>query len=160
MFRSNSPVSVLTFEEVELFWWLFDRNLIETSSLTSMWSNSNPILQNYHGPGNLQNNCLYLFVHLSTNVIFPGLENFFNKVLHNFSPVVTKHGANPTTVSCNASAVKNYNATTSLVLCWSNESFFYFEKRCSLLQRWCCSCKFRSRRIGSLSKMIHLRKLN
>jgi hypothetical protein len=27
--------------------------------------------------------------------------------------------------------------------------FFYFEKRSSLQQRWRCSCKFRSLRIGS-----------
>jgi hypothetical protein len=26
---------------------------------------------------------------------------------------------------------------------------FYFEKRSSLLQRWLCSCKFKSRRLGS-----------
>jgi MFS family permease len=30
--------------------------------------------------------------------------------------------------------------------------FFYFEKRSSLLQRWRCSCKCQSRRIGSWIK--------
>jgi hypothetical protein len=30
--------------------------------------------------------------------------------------------------------------------------FFYFEKRSSLLQSWRCSCKFKSRRIGSRSR--------
>jgi hypothetical protein len=35
---------------------------------------------------------------------------------------------------------KIYNASSSLTR---------FEKRSSLLQHWCCSCKFRSRRIGS-----------
>jgi hypothetical protein len=48
-------------------------------------------------------------------------------------------GANPTTVSCSASVVKNYNATS---IC------FILKRRPSLLKRWHCSCKFRSRRIG------------
>jgi hypothetical protein len=42
-------------------------------------------------------------------------------------------GANPTIVSCNASAVKIYNATSSLV--HSEFFFIYFGKRSSLLKR-------------------------
>jgi hypothetical protein len=35
--------------------------------------------------------------------------------------------------------------------------FFYIEKRSSLLQGWCCSCKFECRRIGSwLDSNLHL----
>jgi hypothetical protein len=52
-------------------------------------------------------------------------------------------------VSYNASAVNNYNAASSQVRFESKNIFFYFGKRLSLLQRWCCSCKFTSRKIGS-----------
>jgi hypothetical protein len=43
-------------------------------------------------------------------------------------------GANPTIVSYNASAVKIYDATSSLVR-FGNKKY-YLEKRSSLLQRW------------------------
>jgi hypothetical protein len=56
--------------------------------------------------------------------------------------------ASPTIASCNASAVKFYNATSSLVRFENKNIFSYFEKRSSLLQRWRCSCKFESRSIG------------
>jgi hypothetical protein len=49
----------------------------------------------------------------------------------------------------NAGVVKIYNATGSLARFDNKNIFFYFEKRSSLLQRWGCSCKFKSRRIGS-----------
>jgi hypothetical protein len=50
-------------------------------------------------------------------------------------------GANPTIVIYNASAVIINNATVSLVRSEDNNTFFYFEKRTSLLQRWHWSCK-------------------
>jgi hypothetical protein len=56
---------------------------------------------------------------------------------------IGKPAANPTIVSYNASAVRIYNATSSLVR-FEKNVFFYFEKRPSLLQRRQCSCKFRS----------------
>jgi hypothetical protein len=56
-------------------------------------------------------------------------------------------GANPTTSSYTASVVKIYNATSSR-LRLEIKKFFFFEKRSNLLQRWRCSCKFSSRRIG------------
>jgi hypothetical protein len=58
-------------------------------------------------------------------------------------------GANPTTSIYNASVVKFYNATGSLARFGNKNISFYFEKRSSLLQLWRCSCKFKSRRIGS-----------
>jgi hypothetical protein len=42
-----------------------------------------------------------------------------------------------------------YNATDSLARLENKNILFYFEKRYILLQRWRCSCKFKSRRIGS-----------
>jgi hypothetical protein len=39
----------------------------------------------------------------------------------------------------NASAVKIYNPTSSRVRCKYKNSFFCFEKRSSLLQRWWCA---------------------
>jgi hypothetical protein len=50
-------------------------------------------------------------------------------------------GPNPTT--------SIYNATGSLARFENKNIRIYFEKRYSLLQRWRCSCKFKSRRIGS-----------
>jgi hypothetical protein len=50
-------------------------------------------------------------------------------------------GANPTTLSYNASVVKFYNATGSPARFENKNIFFFFEKRYSLLQRWRCSCK-------------------
>jgi hypothetical protein len=43
----------------------------------------------------------------------------------------------PTTASYNASVVKIYNATSSLVYFENLNIFFYFEKRSILLQRCC-----------------------
>jgi hypothetical protein len=57
-------------------------------------------------------------------------------------------GADPTTTSYNASVAIFYNATNSLAHFENKNIFFYIEKRSSLLQRWRCSCKFKSRRIG------------
>jgi hypothetical protein len=48
-------------------------------------------------------------------------------------------GANPTTSSYNASAVKSYNATSNLLRFESKNIFFYLEKSTSLL-RWSWSC--------------------
>jgi hypothetical protein len=42
-----------------------------------------------------------------------------------------------------------YNATGSLARFKNKDILFYFEKHSSLLQRWRCSCKLKSRRIGS-----------
>jgi hypothetical protein len=58
-------------------------------------------------------------------------------------------GTNPTIASYNASIVNFYNATGSLARFGNKNFLLKFEKRCSLLQRWRCSCKFKSRRIGS-----------
>jgi hypothetical protein len=63
-----------------------------------------------------------------------------------------KPGAKPTIECHNASAVKIYNATVSLVRFESKNIFFDFEKRSSLLQRWHCNLKFRSHGIGSSLK--------
>jgi hypothetical protein len=57
--------------------------------------------------------------------------------------------ANPTIVSYNPSVVNFYNATGSLARFENCNIFFFFEKRYSLLQRWRCSYKLKSRRIGS-----------
>jgi hypothetical protein len=65
-------------------------------------------------------------------------------------------GANPTIASYNASAVKFYSATSSLVRFENRFFFFYFEKCSSLLQRWRCSCKFKNRRIGSRMEVIYI----
>jgi hypothetical protein len=59
-----------------------------------------------------------------------------------------RSGANPTIVSYNASVVI-FNATGSLARFENKSILVFFEKRSSLLQRWRCSCKFNSRRIGS-----------
>jgi hypothetical protein len=61
----------------------------------------------------------------------------------------SKPGTNPTIASYNASVVNFYNAAGSLTRFENKNILFYFEKRCSLLQRWRCICKFKSRRIGS-----------
>jgi hypothetical protein len=45
--------------------------------------------------------------------------------------------------SYNASVVIFYNATGSLARFENKNILFYFEKRCRLLQRWRCSCKFK-----------------
>jgi hypothetical protein len=72
-------------------------------------------------------------------------------------------------LSYNASAVNIYNATINRVRLESKNIFFYFEKRTSLLlQRWRCSCNFKSCRIGSwqqycqflnkILQLIHIQK--
>jgi hypothetical protein len=48
-----------------------------------------------------------------------------------------------------ASAVNFYNITGSLARIENKNILFYFDKRSCLLQRWRCSYKFKSRRIGS-----------
>jgi hypothetical protein len=58
-------------------------------------------------------------------------------------------GANPTFASYNASVVNFYNATGTLARFENKNIIFYILKRSSLLQRWRCSCKSKSRRIGS-----------
>jgi hypothetical protein len=63
--------------------------------------------------------------------------------------MVSKYGPNPMTSIYNASVVNFYNAMGSLARFENKNILFYFEKRSSLLQRWRCSCKFKSRRIGS-----------
>jgi hypothetical protein len=55
-------------------------------------------------------------------------------------------GANPT--------IASYNATDSLARFENKIIFFYFEKRSSLLQRWRCSCKFKSRRFNGY--LLHM----
>jgi hypothetical protein len=58
-------------------------------------------------------------------------------------------GANPTILIYNASVVIFYKATGGLVR-FVNKNIFSLLKKCSrLLQRWRCSCKFKSRRTGS-----------
>jgi hypothetical protein len=59
-------------------------------------------------------------------------------------------GANPTIVRYNASAEKIYSPTSSLVR-FENKIFSSALKNALAyyIQRWRCSCKFRSRRTGS-----------
>jgi hypothetical protein len=54
----------------------------------------------------------------------------------------------------NASVVNFYNATSNLARFENKNILSFFEKRSSLLQRCRCSCKFKSRRIGSCSEMV------
>jgi hypothetical protein len=58
-------------------------------------------------------------------------------------------------VSYNASAVKVYNATGSLVR-FENKKVFSstLKNALALLQRWRCSCEFKSRRIGLRHDML------
>jgi hypothetical protein len=65
-------------------------------------------------------------------------------------------GPNPTTLSYNARVVIFFNATGSLARFENNFLKFYFEKRSSLLQRWFCIWKFKSRRTGSRSQSYDL----
>jgi hypothetical protein len=62
-------------------------------------------------------------------------------------------GPNPTTSIYNASVVNVYNTMGSLARFKNTNILFYFKKRSSL-QRWRCSCKFKSRRIGSRGKFF------
>jgi hypothetical protein len=57
-------------------------------------------------------------------------------------------GPNPTTSIYNASVVNFYNNTGSLARLKAN-FLLYIEKHSSPLQRWRCSCKFKSRGIDS-----------
>jgi hypothetical protein len=47
------------------------------------------------------------------------------------------------------------NATGSLHRFENKNILFYFEKRPSLKQHWCCSSKFKSRRIGSRGRFLN-----
>jgi hypothetical protein len=58
-------------------------------------------------------------------------------------------GAHPTTAIHNASAVKIYNAMSIIVRFGKKPFSSAVKKRSSLLKRWRCSCKFKSRWIGS-----------
>jgi hypothetical protein len=60
-----------------------------------------------------------------------------------------KARANPTIASYIAGVVNFYNAKGSIARFENKNISYHFEKRSSLLQRWRCSCKFESRRIGS-----------
>jgi hypothetical protein len=62
--------------------------------------------------------------------------------------------ANLTITSYNASVVKIYNATNSIVYFRDKKYFSLVLKWSSLLQRWRCSCKFGSRRIGSRKRIF------
>jgi hypothetical protein len=66
-----------------------------------------------------------------------------------------KPGANPTIASYKATVVNFYNAAGSLARFENKNISFYFEKRSSLLHRWRCSCKLKSRRIGSCINKLH-----
>jgi hypothetical protein len=65
--------------------------------------------------------------------------------------VIWHPGANHTIVSYNASDVKIYNATSSIL---KTKTFSPNQKSdlAFLLPRRCCSCNFRSRRIGPRSQ--------
>jgi hypothetical protein len=53
-------------------------------------------------------------------------------------------------VSCNATMKKITTPRVDYLMRFENKNIFmHFETRSILLQRWRCSCKFRSRRIGS-----------
>jgi hypothetical protein len=81
--------------------------------------------------------------------IHVGVENFAHTYSGaNQEPIRRHSGANPKIVSYNASAVKNCSAPSTLERFEYKNIFFYYEKRSSLLQRWRCSCKFWSLRIG------------
>jgi hypothetical protein len=58
-------------------------------------------------------------------------------------------GENSTIASYNASVENFYNAAGSLARFDNKNISFYFGKRSSLPQRWRCSCKFKSSRIGT-----------
>jgi hypothetical protein len=58
-------------------------------------------------------------------------------------------GSNPAIASYNTNVVNFYSATSSLARFENNNILLHFEKRCILLRQWRCSCKFKSRRIGS-----------
>jgi hypothetical protein len=73
------------------------------------------------------------------DVVWHGESALFYKKASTLYP-----GANPTIAIYNTSVVNFYNAKGSLKLNLKLKLKFliYFEKRYSLLQRWCCSCKF------------------
>jgi hypothetical protein len=98
-----------------------------------------------------------LWIKFQTTFLYHWIRNHFYKLMFDhlkfYTRVTAKPGANPTIASYNASVVHFYNSMSSLAR-FKKNSFFYFEKRSSLLQRWRCSCKFKSRRIGSWSKTL------
>jgi hypothetical protein len=73
-------------------------------------------------------------MHLVTTVSYWGLYVIARSDEKEVSFSLTCPGANPTTVSYNASVVKIYNATSSLVRFGNKHILIYFEKRSSLLQ--------------------------
>jgi hypothetical protein len=68
--------------------------------------------------------------------------------------IALQPGANPKITSYNASVVNFYNATGSLARFENINILFCFEKRSSLLQRWRCGCKFKSRKIGTATDVF------
>jgi hypothetical protein len=68
---------------------------------------------------------------------------------HNIDPcsIIYKHCRVCSPPEANP-AIASYNAKSSGARFENKMIFFIYEKRSSLLQRWRCSCKFQSRRIG------------
>jgi hypothetical protein len=62
-------------------------------------------------------------------------------------------------LSYDASVVKIYSATNSMARFKNKNNFSPKWKRSSLLQRWLCSCKFKSRRIGSRVRICTIGRL-
>jgi hypothetical protein len=79
------------------------------------------------------------------NSVFSNLRKLYTEFLR----ALRTAGANPAIAIDNAGAVNFYNATDGLARFENKNILFYLEKRCSLIQRWRCSCKYKSRRIGS-----------
>jgi hypothetical protein len=73
----------------------------------------------------------------------------------NFALKKLPSGANPTIASFNTSVVNFYSTTGCLARFENKKIFFYVEKRSSPLQRWRCSCKLKSHRIGSRSNLSY-----
>jgi hypothetical protein len=116
---------------------------------------------------------LGLFITLDCYLKITKLERFFGLILYlgkSYILILRKHGlgyilagfdtnssghpeANPTIAIYNAGGVKSYNATSSLVRFETKQFSSNLKKRSSLLQRWRCSCKFKSRRVGSWSRV-------
>jgi hypothetical protein len=61
--------------------------------------------------------------------------------------ILMSWGVNPTIVSYNAGAVKAYN--TSLVSFKQKKFLLAQNTPTKVQQRWRCSCKFKSRKVGS-----------
>jgi hypothetical protein len=65
-----------------------------------------------------------------------------------------------TTLSCNASVVKIYSATNSMARSIIKTIFPFYKKFPSLPRRWPCSCKFKSRRIGSCHTYTYMQYIH